>query len=189
MIGELPESVVINGKELDIEPDFRIILTILSCFEDEDLTSEDRAEIMLELFYSNPEELEDEDFEECLKKAVWFIDGGDTAEEEFKPVSKKPVMNWTKDEKLIFSAVNNSAGFEVRAVDYLHWWTFLSFFSAAGESLFTTIVSIREKINEKGLSGLQKHELEFYNKHKNLIKIESKSAIAEKENIKKKLGL
>lgn len=38
MIGELPESVEINGKEFEIEPDFRIILTILSSFEDEELT-------------------------------------------------------------------------------------------------------------------------------------------------------
>lgn len=188
MIGELPESVEINGKEFEIEPDFRIILTILSSFEDGELNPEERAEIMLNLFYSDPGELSPEDLEEALKKAVWFIDGGDTAEEEFKPVSRKPVMSWTQDEKMIFSAVNSSAGFEVRAVDYLHWWTFLSYFSAVSESLFTTVVSIREKINEKGINGLEKWEAEFYKKHKKMITIETKAERAEKDAILEKLG-
>ena len=49
------------------------------------------------------------------------------------------------DEAIIFPANNKAAGCEVRAVLYLHWWTFLGYFGEIVEGLFSTIMSIRHK--------------------------------------------
>ena len=35
---------------------------------------------------------------------------------------------------------------EIRALPYLHWWTFIGYYMAVGECTLSTIVSIRDKI-------------------------------------------
>ena len=47
---------------------------------------------------------------------------------------------------MIVSAINNVAGKEVRAEEYIHWWTFVSYYMAIGESTLSTVVSIRHKM-------------------------------------------
>jgi hypothetical protein len=69
------------------------------------------------------------------------------------------VIDWEKDSQIISSAVNKVANMEVRSVDYLHWWTFLGYFSEVGESVLATVVSIRNKI--KRGKKLEKYEKEF----------------------------
>ena len=68
-------------------------------------------------------------------------------------------IDWEKDSQLISSAVNKVAGQEVRAVEYMHWWTFMGYFNAIGESALSTVVGIRNKI-AKG-KKLEKYEMEF----------------------------
>ena len=43
--------------------------------------------------------------------------------------------------------------------DYIHWWTFMGYYMSIGECLYSTILSIRDKI----LNGkkLEKYEREF----------------------------
>ena len=89
-------------------------------------------------------------------------------------------MDWTHDEKMIFAAVNKSAGIETRAVDYMHWWTFLAYFSEIDEkSLFSQVVQLRQKKN-KG-KKLEKWEQEFYKSHKELIDIPRRLSAEEQE--------
>ena len=62
---------------------------------------------------------------------------------------------------MIASAVNKVAGIEVRATSYIHWWTFMGYYLAIGESPLATIVSIRSKIMEG--KKLEKYESKFKN--------------------------
>ena len=68
-------------------------------------------------------------------------------------------IDWEQDAQLISSAVNKVAGKEVRAETYMHWWTFMGYFNAVGESALATVVSIRSKI-AKG-EKLEKYEQKF----------------------------
>ena len=77
-----------------------------------------------------------------LKQCFWFINCGDT-----ETTRKAPkLMDWEQDARAIVADVNKVAGMEIRALTYLHWWTFLSWFHAIGEGQLSTVVSIRDKL-------------------------------------------
>ena len=165
MIGELPTTLNINDIERPINSDYRIALLIFQALNDDELSAREKSLALLELLYTDWEEIPPSDYETAIKKAAWYLDGGKIQEDNG---NNKPVMDWEQDEQLIFSAVNKSAGKETRAVEYMHWWTFLAYFNEIDEkSLFTQVVQIRQKRN-KG-KKLEKWEEEFYKKHKKMI--------------------
>jgi hypothetical protein len=188
MIGELPTSLNVNGVERAIRSDYRVALLIFHAFNNPELSDWEKAIIMLDCLYENAKEIPSDDIEEAINKAVWFLDGGVT-DRETKYRSTKKVLDWEQDEQMIFSAVNKVAGKEVRALEYLHWWTFLGYFNEIGEGLLTTVINIRHKKN-KG-KKLEKYEQEFYRENKHLIDIKEKLSAeeqAEKERLLKLLN-
>ena len=90
---------------------------------------------------------------------------------------------------MIVADVNKVAGTEIRALPFLHWWTFVSYFNAIGEGQLSTLVSIREKLR-KG-KKLEKREQEYYRKNKDKVDLKkrySAEELAEQERLKKLLG-
>ena len=173
MIGYLPRDLNINGTNRAIRSDFRTALLIFQAFNDPELIEDDnmheKSITMLQCLYEDYESIPPDDILEALKMASWFLDGGSTSAKDSKHQQAKKVMDWEQDEQLIFSAVNKVAGYETRAVDYLHWWTFLGYFNEIGEGLFTTVINIRQKKNKR--KKLEKHEEEFYKENRHLIDI------------------
>lgn len=174
MIGRLPTTLCIEDREYKIRTDYRIALTIFEAFNDIELKDNEKAMVMLNLLY----EIVPDNIEEALKKASWFLDGGKQYEEFNKT---KKVMDWEQDESIIFSAVNKVAGYETREKEYIHWWTFLGYFSEIGEGLFSTVINIRQKKN-KG-KKLEKYEQEFYKNNKKLIDLKEKYSTEEQAEI------
>ena len=133
------------------------------------------------------EEISDEDFEEAYKKACWFIDGGKTYKSA--KVENVRLVDWEQDEIPLFAAINERAKNEVRILEYLHWWTFLSYYiSIRPESLFSQIINIRSK-RAKG-KKLEKWENEFYKSNREMIELKkrySKEQQAEIDRINKLL--
>lgn len=142
MIGYLPTCLEVAGKEYEINSDYRVALVIFEAFEDPELNEYDKMDVMLRCLFKDS--IPPEEVNEAIEKASWFLDGGEDYREAGQQRQKK-VMSWSQDEKMIFSAVNKTAGQEVRAVPYMHWWTFLGHFAEIGECLFSTVRSIREK--------------------------------------------
>lgn len=175
MIGQLPQSLQVAGKELEINSDYRVVLRIFDAFADPDGETEEKMMFLLEMLYSRPEEIED--YEEAIEKALWFVNCGNKRESR----EQKPVYDWEQDESMIFSAVNKVAGIETRNVPYMHYWTWMGYFNEVGESLFTTVVGIREKLNSN--KKLEKHEREFYRKNRDIVKIERKYSQDEKDEL------
>ena len=60
---------------------------------------------------------------------------------------------------MICAAVNTVAHMEIRSIPYLHWWTFVGYYMSVGQSVLSTVVSIRDKI--KHGKKLEKWEQEF----------------------------
>lgn len=162
MIGILPKSLEIGGIEYKIRSDFRVALLIFEAFNDLELNDMEKIQVCIECLY----ETIPSDTENAYKKAIWFLDGGDIPKSR---QNHKKIFDWKQDESIIFSAINKSAGFETRSAEYIHWWTFLGYFSEIGEGLFSQIVNIRTK-KAKG-KKLEKWEREFYNEHRELIDI------------------
>lgn len=169
MIGYLPRTLNINGTDRAIRSDFRTALLIFQAFNDSELSDQEKTIVLLECIYEEPESIGQEDFELAVKQAIWFLDGGSSQDDNSKHKKAKKSMDWEQDEQLIFSAINKVAGYEARAVEYLHWWTFLGFFNEIGEGLFSTVISIRQKKNKR--KKLEKHEEEFYKENRHLIDI------------------
>lgn len=165
MIGLLPTSLEIDGEQYEINSDFRIALLIFEAYADKELTYCEKAAVCLNCLYKEVPK----NVEEALKKALWFLDGGDV------PKSKKAsvkIIDWSYDESIIFPALNKVAGFETRIASYVHWWTFLGYFSEVGDGLLSQVMNIRGK-RAKG-KKLEKWERDFYNEHKELVDIKEK---------------
>lgn len=171
MLGQLPKTLTINGKSYRIRTDYRNILRIFEAFADKDLSDKEKMLVCLRRMFVDFSKLPYDDYKEAYEKVYWFIGCG-------KPEEKRPpvrTFNWIKDEPLMFPAVNKAAGLEVRAVPYLHWWTFMGYFeSIDAESLFGTVLSIRQK-KARG-KKLEKYEREFMQNNKALMALDVEEA-------------
>lgn len=160
---EIPTTIVIDDKEFPIrcKGDYRMVLDCFSCLNDFALTDSERTLACLIIFYEDFNDLEDFwDIDDYLLKRLveemyHFFECG---ENPMHTMSYKTI-DWEQDSQMVCSAVNKIAHMEVRSVDYLHWWTFLGYFSEVGESVLATVVGIRNKI--KRGKPLEKHEKEF----------------------------
>lgn len=161
---ELPTTIVISDKTYTIrnQGDYRMVLDCFQVLNDIELDKNERIFACLIIFYEDFNDLEsvlsvsDEDLQALVDNAFLFFNCGQTktgAETNYKTI------DWEQDSQLISSAVNNVAGREIRADNYLHWWTFMGYFNAVGESALSTVVGIRSKIM-KG-KKLEKYEQEF----------------------------
>lgn len=174
MIGRLPTSLNIDGKEYKIRTDYRDCLLIFQAFNDVELTDYDKMQVTVQVLYENIPD----NFEEAYSKAVWFLDCDDTVN---KPHSKKPLYDFEQDEQMIFSAINKVANKEIRSVEYMHWWTFMGYFNEIGECQFSTVVSIRDK-KQKG-KKLEKWEQEYYRNNKETIELKRKHTAQEQAEL------
>lgn len=177
MIGGLPTALEAGGRNIPINSDFRVVLRIFEALSDEELSNIEKAYVTVKLLYAD--EITRQNFEEAVKKAYWFCDGGDMPKTEPEKIK---TLDWKHDEMIIFPAVNKCAGFEVRSCPYMHWWTFLGIFGEIGEGLFSTVMNIRQK-NAKG-KKLEKWEREFLTRNKDLVILrsaEEQAAIDETE--------
>ena len=184
MIGKLPTSIQIDGVHYKIRTDYRDILRIFEAFADNDLTDQEKWTVAVVIFF----EIVPSNLEEAIKQFKWFINRGEEEKQDNRAL--KPLYDWEQDEQMIFQAVNKVAGKEVRELEYMHWWTFLGLFSEIGESLFASVVNIRNKKN-KGKT-LEKHEREFYKANKDVIDIKkrySNEQLAEMAELRRVLGI
>ena len=97
------------------------------------------------------------------------------------------LMNWEQDAGLIIPAVNKVIGKEVRAIPYMHWWTFAGAYMEIGESLFSQVLSIRQKKQKH--QKLEKWEQEFYQKNRSMIDLKKRYSKEEKQKQKELLAL
>lgn len=177
MIGCLPETLSINGREIPINADFRRALIVMAAFQDPELSDEEKGYIMLDSIIGI-KNLNKEDYKAAAKECVWFLDGGHVYTETRK---KAKLMDWEQDEQMIFSAVNNVAHVETRAQPFIHWWTFLGYFNEIREGLFSQVLLIRQK-KAKG-KKLDKAEQEFYNANQELVDLQRKYSKEEQDEI------
>lgn len=163
---QLPVKAAIDGKEYDLQADFRDVLEIIAYLQDPALPEFIRWQVALSLFYR--QEMDPQYSREAMEYLSWFLTGGN-------PESDKPgpkLLDWQQDAPAIISDVNRLAGQEIRALPFLHWWTFLSWFHGIGEGQVSALVSIRDKLSRgKKLEGWEK---EFYRQNRDRIRLKEK---------------
>ena len=147
----LPTKVTVDDLEFNIRDrgDFRMVLDCFKALQDVELSEDYRVLASLLIFYNEFNDLDDlKEYEpqlnELVKEMFKFINGG----EESSPGAERDVtlVDWEQDSQMVCAAINNVANQEIRAVEYLHWWTFLGYYMSIGQSVLSTVVGIRDKI-------------------------------------------
>lgn len=160
---EIPISIQSSdGKEYKIRNrgDYRTILDCFDALDDAELESGERLMASLLIFYEDFNCIEDlykvNNLQELVTKMYDFFNCN---QKSSGSESKYKLIDWEQDSQLICSAINKVAGFEIRAVEYIHWWTFMGYYTAIGESTINTIIGIRDKIMRG--KKLEKYESEY----------------------------
>lgn len=164
----LPTSLTVGGAGYAIRTDYRDILNILAAQNDPDLDAGCKALVMLKVLYKDWKAIPVEHLQEAMEKAVEFIDCGQKDEGKNNP----RLMDWEQDAHLIIPAVNKTAHTEIRSLEYMHWWTFFSYFMETGECVFSSVVNIRQKRAKH--KKLEKWEEEYYRENKAMIDLRTK---------------
>ena len=172
MIFDLPESVVVGGREIEIRWEYRDILTILCALADPDLSQQDKALAALGIFYPRVDEIAPGDAKEALEQMSRFIDGGTG---NHKPGPR--LMDWEQDFPYIIAPINRVLGREIRGSDRIHWWTFLSAYYEIGDCLFAQIVHIRDA-QARG-KKLDKAEREWARRNADMIRLKNRFSEAD----------
>ena len=172
----LPDELEVNEKTYPIRTDYRDILRVLLAFDDPDLTNAEKMELLLDNIYITATDIPPRDIPEAIQAAVAFIDAGQESDHK-----SARFMDWEQDAPLIFPAINRVAGREVRSDKYLHWWTFLGYFMEIHDSVFSSVLALRQKRNRG--KKLEKHEQEFWRQNRKICELKKKLSEEDKREL------
>ena len=175
MIYDLPRNLEVCGVSYEIRSDYRAVLDICAALSDAELDDQDRALVALDIMYPVFHDMPPEHYDEAIRQCFWFISCGDENHNRKAP----KLMDWEKDFKYIVAPVNRVCGTEIRALEYMHWWTFVSaYYEIGGDCTFAQIVRVREKLAKGKL--LDKQDREWYRNNRELV--DMKAEYTEKDN-------
>ena len=180
----LPAALRFAGRDWAIRADYRQVLNILAAFDDPELTDGERAYVCLHNLYVDFARMPPEVYPEAYRAAVEFIDHG-----AGNGSNGPRTMDWQQDAPLIFPAVNRVAGREVREAEFMHWWTFLGLFMEIRDSVYATVLALRQK-RARG-EKLEQWERDFWRRNAGLCRLRPRLTCAEraeKERLERALG-
>lgn len=160
----LPTSLTIKDKAYQIRNngDYRVVLDCFSAISDIELSEDEKVLACLIIFYNEFNDIDDipkdqELVAELVTQMYKFFNCGQ--DDSVGASTGQKLIDWDGDSHMVMSAINNVAHVELRSVEYCHWWTFMGYYLSVGESVLSTVVSIRHKI----VSGkkLEKWENDF----------------------------
>lgn len=164
----LPTSLTIGGVDYPIRADFRAVLDVLSKMSSPKYDDTEKWLICFRIMFPGWRQIPREHYQEAAEAISAFIDAGIPPDGKNRPTT----MDWNQDAPLIIPAVNRVLGREVREAEFLHWWTFVGAYMEIGQSLFSSVLNVRQK-KAKG-KKLDKSEQEFYRENRHLIDLQAK---------------
>lgn len=175
----LPKQLEVRGELRDINYDFRPCITIMQMLERTDLTEYEKIQVMVGLLFV--EEIEDGELIEAAQEATWFLNLGNTIQEN-SGIDYGRLYSWEQDGRFIFSATDRVLGFSSRRAEELHWWEFIGAFYEIGECTFSTIVHQR-KLKKKGKQT--ETDREWWNENKDIAQLRMEYTPEEEDALKR----
>ena len=168
---ELPEYIVIDGKEHRIKTDFKIWLEFSEIVGSGELTPEKIVKIFKIVFFELPPNML-----KALKAVFEFYSHSEKADKKEK--AEKKVFDFNCDADLIFASFFQQYKLDLTEVE-LHWWKFLNLFQNLSEDTkFMEVVKYRSI----KLSDIKdKKQRKFYAKMKAAHKLPDTRSEAQKE--------
>lgn len=178
----LPTYINIDDVRYEINTNYRDCLKIILAFEDIELTQIEKQMIMLNILYK----VIPNNIEKACELAIEFLNCGEQ-ENEISTDGLGRLYSFEKDNKYIFSAIQQTYGIDLEQIEYLHWWKFVNFFLDLNENcFFNRIIYLRR---QKKLGKLSKDELAQYNSLRNIVELPEERSMEEKEQINEFLNL
>lgn len=177
---DLPTELIVDDTTYAIRSDYRAILDICIALTDPALTEQERLLVALDIFYPDFDDMPLEHYRDAMAQCFWFINGGET---ETQQQRAPRLVDWEQDFRYLVAPVNRVLGTEIRALDELHWWTFLSAYYEIGDCTFAQIVRIRDRL-ARG-KPLEKADRDWYRNNRALVDFKTSYTEAEKEILKK----
>lgn len=174
----LPDSVEVQGVAYPIRTDYRCVLDILADLSDPEADGEDRAAAVLIGLYPDFDDMPPEHYDDAIREGMRFIN----CDAEDAPRKAPRLVDWEQDCNLIIAPINRVMGKEIRAVEYIHWWTFLAAYQEIGDCTFAQVVRIRDHLAR---GKMDKADWEWYRKNRRLVDFKRKYTEAEDAEAKK----
>lgn len=186
LIDYLPTKFEIDGKEYEINYDFRTSILFCLLMNDPELTEEEKISQGLRLYYP----IIPSNIEEAYKKILFFYGRG--KEENNKKVKQgkrifkrntKKAYDFEADSDLIFSAFMTQYNINLNR-ENLHWWEFMALFNSLKDD--TEIVKIMNYRTIDLTSIEDKKERKMYSDLQKYYSLEDRISKEEEELLKKK---
>lgn len=136
IIDGLPETVEVGDREVPIETDFRVGMLIELALEDDEMTDDQRAATILELYFPG-EEFTPEEAEDAMSAVLWFFRCGQTPTGGGSGEAGPPVYSYEYDAEMIYAAFYQAYRIDLSTAR-LHWWQFHALFRSLPESCVLT---------------------------------------------------
>ena len=136
ILDKLPNSY----KGYLIRTDFRIGIQIYSCFNDKDLSEEEKLMISLKLLYGNgiPKNVN-----LAVEGIMWFLNLGE--KNKVKSTSNStPIMDFNIDSSRIFSGFKSKFGIDLNKIK-MHWFEFRYLLMELKDCHMSDVIEIRQK--------------------------------------------
>lgn len=125
-----PDSITAGGKQFTVLTDFREWLRFADMLRDDSLSAEERAYLCVMWIEPEPDSVT----EELLAALLSFYRADalnpPKPEPEEPPAPCPPVFDWAFDARYVLGDFRRYYGLDLLTVRYLHWWEFLSLFTA-----------------------------------------------------------
>jgi hypothetical protein len=160
LIDAFPEAVEIDGVEYELNTDFRIGIQIMMDFESDEWTEEEKAWLMLNRLYKNPESITN--YEEALRLATQYLNAGKLPDEAPDTEYQLRLYSFSRDSRLIYAAFHQTHGIDLQTVN-MHWWKFFSLFMDLGsETSFNSLIYARQSVIDGKATDDQKRFVEVH---------------------------
>lgn len=173
-----PDNVEIEGREYEINSDFRTSILFEMLMMDDDVDTDTKMMQAVELYFG--EYPSGENIADVLKAIMWFYQCGRTDKERTvdKPVRRpgenddadhdelveenkdEKVYSYDYDDEYIYAAFLEQYGVDLVDVPYLHWWKFRAMFKGLNSDCqFVKIMGYRATRITKNMSKTEKEYL------------------------------
>lgn len=172
----LPAALAVGGRAYRINADYRDVLEVISHLQNPDALT--GRYVALSLFYEDFESMPKADYPQAMEELARFINLGEDPEEGPAPPR---TIDWEQDRRVIVSEINKVAGLEVRALPFLHWWTFMGWFGAIGEGQLSALVALREKLRRG--KKLEPWEQDYYRQNRSQVDLRPRYRAEEEQTL------
>ncbi len=138
LLDTLPETITVNGREYFADTDYRTMIIFEKIITDSSISSRDRVMQAIELVLPNEQPVE---IDLAIKEILFLYSLGRPSEAKKRRLMngnveiKEPMIyDYEYDAPYIFGSFMAEYGIDLNAVEYLHWWKFVSLFRSLSDT-------------------------------------------------------